>query len=77
VAIANFTDCWAVGHDYQSGMPVLFNGEGGKTKRICLKEDSFGWFEAGRYAWEMSDVKQIDPAPAKGQQGLWNWGGER
>ncbi len=21
----------------------------------------------------MTDVKQIDPVPAKGQQGLWNW----
>ncbi|CAI8971216.1 hypothetical protein EMIT07CA2_60041 [Brevibacillus sp. IT-7CA2] len=77
VATANLTECWAVGQDYQSGMPLLFSGEGGKTKRVCLQEDSFGWFETGRYAWEMTDVKPIDPVPAKGQQWLWNWGGER
>lgn len=48
VAIANLTECW----------PSL--GEG------CLsspQKDSFGWFESGRYAWEMADVKQIDPVP--------------
>lgn len=77
VAIANLSECWAVGEDYQSGMPTLFNGEGGTTKNIGLQEDSFGWFEPGRYAWEMTDVRRIDPVPAKGQQGLWNWGGER
>ncbi|MGG1154141.1 hypothetical protein ABE237_16985 [Brevibacillus formosus] len=36
----------------------------------------FGWHEVERYAWEMTDVKQIDPVPGKRQQGLWNWGGE-
>ncbi|CAI8877395.1 activating signal cointegrator 1 [Brevibacillus sp. IT-7CA2] len=40
-------------------------------------ELAFGWYDVGRYAWEMTDVKQIDPVSAKGQQGLWNWGGER
>lgn len=77
VAITNLNECWSVGEDHQSGMPVLYNGEGGQTKRICLQEDSFGWFEPGRYAWEMADVEKIDPVPVKGQQGLWNWGGER
>ncbi|QDS35395.1 ASCH domain-containing protein [Brevibacillus brevis] len=42
-------------------------------KGICLQEDSFGWFETGRCAWEMTDVKPINPVPVKGQQGLWNW----
>ncbi|WP_409175496.1 hypothetical protein [Brevibacillus fortis] len=40
-------------------------------------ELAFGWYDLGRYAWEMTDVKQIDPVPAKGQQGLWNWGGKQ
>ncbi|MED4581855.1 ASCH domain-containing protein [Brevibacillus choshinensis] len=44
---------------------------------ITGNEYEFGWYAAGRFAWEMSDVKQTDPVPAKGQQGLWNWGGER
>ncbi|WP_438491685.1 hypothetical protein [Paenibacillus sp. IHBB 3054] len=26
--------------------------------------------------WELADVKRLpEPIPAKGQQGLWNWGG--
>ncbi|MDX5091627.1 hypothetical protein SD939_10455, partial [Lactobacillus crispatus] len=62
---------------YLSGVPILHIGVKGPTKHISHQEDSFGWFESGRYAWELADVKQIDPVPAKGQQGLWNWGGER
>lgn len=73
VAIANLNECWSIGEDYQSGMPVLFNGEGGATKRVSLQEDSFGYFSDGRYAWEVAEVRRIDPVPAKGQQGLWNW----
>ncbi|MED1955109.1 ASCH domain-containing protein [Brevibacillus centrosporus] len=45
--------------------------------KVRDNEFAFGWYKAGRYAWEMADVKPIDPVPAKGQQGLWNWGGER
>ncbi|MBH0333691.1 2-oxoglutarate dehydrogenase E1 [Brevibacillus brevis] len=77
IAVANITECWSVGENHQGGMPVLFNGDEGQMKRICLQEDSFGWFEHGRFVWEMTDVKPFDPVPAKGQQGLWNWGGER
>ncbi|UIO44339.1 ASCH domain-containing protein [Brevibacillus brevis] len=44
---------------------------------IGAQEYHFGNYESGRYAWELLSVKPIDPVPAKGQQGLWNWGGER
>lgn len=38
----------------------------------------FGYYDKGRYAWQLDDVEQIDePMTSKGQQGLWNWGGER
>ena len=75
VAIANLTECWSIGTDYQSGMPPLYNGTGGQDKRVSLKEDKFG-FTPGRYAWEMSDVKCLaEPIPEKGMQGLWNWEG--
>lgn len=36
-------------------------------------EFEFGWYEEGRFAWEIVDVRQIEPIPAKGQQRLWNW----
>ncbi|MGW8822244.1 2-oxoglutarate dehydrogenase E1 [Paenibacillus lautus] len=76
VAIANMTECWSIGTDYQSGMPLLYNGRGGQEKRVSLKEDKFGFYDPGRYAWEVSDVQRLAaPIPAKGQQGLWNWEG--
>ncbi|WP_430129686.1 ASCH domain-containing protein [Paenibacillus lautus] len=76
VAIANMTECWSIGTDYQSRMPLLYNGTGGTDKRVSLKEDKFGFYSPGRFAWEMSDVKRLaEPIPAKGMQGLWNWEG--
>lgn len=76
LAIANLSECWAIGVDYESGMPFLFNGEGGATKSVSLKEEKFGDYSFGRSALQMSDVQQLpEPIPAKGQQGLWNWEG--
>lgn len=75
VAIGNLTECWSIGTDYQSGMSLLYNGTDGQDKRVSLKEEKFGFYYPGRYAWEMSDVNRLpEPIPAKGQQGLWNWG---
>ncbi|MFU1797620.1 ASCH domain-containing protein [Paenibacillus azoreducens] len=74
LAIANMTECWSIGTDYQSGMPLLYNGTGGADKRVSLKEDKFGYYSPGRYAWEMDNVRWLpEPIPAKGMQGLWNW----
>lgn len=36
-------------------------------------ELAFGDWTPGRYAWEFSDMKLIDPIPVKGKQGLWRW----
>ena len=33
----------------------------------------YGDFTPGRYAWLLADVTPIDPVPAKGKQGLWEW----
>jgi len=71
VAIAQLNECWHIG--LERGMPILYDREGGQTRLIGRKENSFGWFEPGRYAWEMSDVKQVEPVAVKGQQGLWNF----
>ncbi|WP_234541766.1 hypothetical protein [Paenibacillus pseudetheri] len=41
-----------------------------------IKKYSFGWFDQGRYAWELAEIKQLlAPIPAKGQQQIWNWEG--
>jgi hypothetical protein len=36
-------------------------------------ESYFGNYTPGRFAWLLRDVQPIEPVPARGQQGLWNW----
>lgn len=72
LAKVKLSDCWSIGEDWQSGMPVLFGGQG-RAQQISLKETHFGWYEPGRYAWELSDVEMVEHIPAKGQLGLWNF----
>jgi len=39
------------------------------------REMLFGDWAPGRYAWELANVQLLpEPIPAKGQQGMWNWG---
>ena len=38
-----------------------------------VQSDPYGDFTPGRFAWILADVQKIDPVPAKGKQGLWNW----
>ncbi|MGG1249913.1 ASCH domain-containing protein [Brevibacillus agri] len=76
VAVAELVECWSV-HLYQNVEIYLHEGVGGGTRSIDPQEEKFGWYEPGRYAWELANMRKIDPVPAKGQQGLWNWGGER
>lgn len=72
IATCNLSGCHRV-HSDDGHMASL----SGNTLNVVIgNEYEFGWYEEGRYAWELSEVKQIDPVPAKGQQGLWNWGGE-
>lgn len=42
-------------------------------RTLTPQELALGDFTLGRYAWEFEDMHPIDPIPAKGQQGLWNW----
>ncbi|MBH0331049.1 2-oxoglutarate dehydrogenase E1 [Brevibacillus brevis] len=72
VAIADLVGCHKVIGNNGTESAFLNN-----SKVVDGHELLFGHFDFGRYAWEMADVKQIDPVPAKGQQGLWNWGEER
>jgi len=44
--------------------------------KITDNELAFGDYTIGRYAWLLKNIKAIDPIPARGQQGLWNWAGE-
>lgn len=43
-----------------------------------LKENNYteficGFYEIGRYAWVIEDIKIITPIPAKGKLGIWNY----
>ncbi|AWP28802.1 ASCH domain-containing protein [Paenibacillus sp. Cedars] len=78
VAIASMTECWSIGMDYQSGMPLLYHAERGReeTRIVGLKESKSGFYYPGRFAWEMANVNRLlEPIPAKGMQGFWNWEG--
>lgn len=72
IAIANFTDCHKV--TYVNGNKAVLSGWG----YIEGNEIAFGWYEEGRYAWQLGDIKQLlQPIPAKGQLSLWNWEGDK
>ena len=40
-----------------------------------IREDPYGDFGVGRWLWFLEDIEPVDPpVPARGRQGLWNWG---
>jgi hypothetical protein len=64
---AHLIYCLEVTGDVES-VALLENGE-----LVEGNEYAFGSYNEGRYAWEMTDIEQIEPIPAKGQLGLWNY----
>lgn len=43
--------------------------------QLAPQERALGDFTLGRYAWEFEQMAQLAaPIPARGAQGLWNWG---
>lgn len=36
-------------------------------------ERPFGDYTPGRYAWLLDNIQPLEPIPAKGRQGLWEW----
>lgn len=51
--------------------------------RIKYPETLFGYYpdcgfkKEPRYAWELANIRPIDPIPARGRQRLWEWDGDR
>lgn len=76
VAISELKDCFRIRRDVLGGV-IALESDTRKTYFNTLdKEYSFGWFDQGRYAWELADIKQLlAPIPAKGQKRIWNWEG--
>lgn len=74
VATANLTGCYEIRIDHTGDAVLLSGGVPYHWIGRGSPEFSFGFYDQGRYAWEMNDVHQLsEPIPAKGQQGLWNW----
>lgn len=40
---------------------------------VSTRERAMGDWEEGRFAWKLANVRRIEPVPARGMQGLWNW----
>lgn len=73
LATAELVECWKV-HLYEpDGGLYLHEAVGGGTKSIPPMEMAFGWYEQGRFAWELANVRQIDPIPATGRLSLWEY----
>jgi hypothetical protein len=77
IAIADLVDCVRIDGCVNGQMgpfevPV-YKAELENGKTIRGNEFMFGDYSIGRYAWILENVKPIEPVPARGQQGLWNW----
>lgn len=79
VAITKLTNCYGI--EFFNGRVelVMKNIHGGvyvdvEGMEVEGNEVKFGWYDDGRFAWELSDTRQlVKPIPAKGQLGLWNY----
>lgn len=82
VATANLIGCHKMRSP--SGFRLLKYGdtpfirrEDGRTSMPDKVEIALGDWKPGRWAWEFSDMRLIDPIPTKGKQGLWKWDEQR
>lgn len=74
IATANLVGCHKISSP--SSDKHFIRMESGWSEMSSYTELALGDWSDGRYAWEFSGMKLTDPVPAKGKQGLWNWGQE-
>jgi activating signal cointegrator 1 len=75
LATCKLSNCHEIHIDH-SGDAVLLAPNGAPEYWIGAgsNEFSFGFYDFGRFAWRMTDMKRLTvPIPAKGQLGLWNY----
>lgn len=75
VAIANLAECREIGSvdTFQKEANLKWSDQ-----FIWGNEFDFGWYEEGRFAWQLKEINPIPrecQVPVKGQQRLWNWSG--
>lgn len=78
VAVVELKECFKIRRDLLGGV-VALESDARKTHfNTSDKEHAFGWYDSGRFAWELRDVQRLmAPIPAKGQQRIWNWEGDK
>lgn len=62
IAKCNLTDCIYMDEEFIK-----------RVKESGIKNYVCGRYEVGRYAWILEDVEYIEPMPARGRLGLWNY----
>ena len=78
-------DTWGLNiNELPSGCVVatswLTSVERTEALRDLVDDDDLQWgnFAAGRFGWVLDTVVPLDPpVPARGSQGLWDWGGAK
>lgn len=74
IAKVNLTDCHAI-HEDHTGSVMLLDKDNSPVHWVGKdsNEFHFGFYDDGRFAWELKDVEQIEHILVKGQLGLWNY----
>lgn len=72
IAMCHLNSCYEIGEVNVKQKEASFKWS---DEFIWGNEFDYGWYEDGRFAWELVDVKRVEPIPANGQQRIWNWDG--
>lgn len=78
IATAELVECYRIYDTIDNGIHIVRcpndKYDFSKVEFVGKPESNFGFFEEGRFAWELDNVRMLpEPIPAKGQQRLWNW----
>ncbi|MNI84402.1 hypothetical protein D3C76_1163030 [compost metagenome] len=78
IAIAELVGCYRIYNTIDNGIHIVRcpndQYDFDKVEFIRKPESDFGFFEEGRFAWELDNVRMLPkPIQVKGQQGLWSW----
>lgn len=63
---------WSGAKPGSAGSSLHVWGEG-EVEETITDQAPFGDFSPGRFAWVLEDVRAIEPMPASGRLGLWEW----
>lgn len=72
IATAYLYDSFEITESQNNGASSI-DKDGNILADFSGNEFKFGWYEVGRYAWELRGANPIEPIAVKGQQGWWNF----